>query len=79
MNKTGRRDSIVGIATIYDLDDRGFGVRVPVMSGIISSPRCPDKLWVPTSLLSNGYRGLFPRSYTDQGVKLSTHLQLVPS
>jgi hypothetical protein len=27
---TGSRDSVVGIATRYGLDDRGVGVRVPV-------------------------------------------------
>jgi hypothetical protein len=26
----------------------------------ISSPPCPNRLWVPPSLLSNGYEGLFP-------------------
>jgi hypothetical protein len=48
------RDSVVGIATGYGLDDRGVGVRVLVGSRIFSSPRRPD-------LLSNGYRGLFHR------------------
>jgi hypothetical protein len=38
------RDSEVGIATSYGLDDRGVGVRVPVGSGIFSSPNCPDRL-----------------------------------
>jgi hypothetical protein len=29
-------------------------------------------------LLSNEYRGFFPRGYSGRGVKLTTHLQLVP-
>jgi hypothetical protein len=55
------RDSVVGIATGYGLDDRGVGVRVPVGSRIFSSPRRSDRLWGPPSILSNGYRGLLPR------------------
>jgi hypothetical protein len=51
------RDSVVGIATGYGLDDRGVGVRVSVGSRIFSSPRRPDRLWGPPNLLSNGYRG----------------------
>jgi hypothetical protein len=51
------RDSVVGIATGYGLDDRGVGVRFPVESRIFSSPRRPDRLWGPPNLLSNGYRG----------------------
>jgi hypothetical protein len=35
------RDSAVSIASGYGLDDRGIGVRVPVMSRIFSSPRSP--------------------------------------
>jgi hypothetical protein len=55
------RDSAVGIAAGYGLDDRGVGVRVPVGSRIFSSPRRPDWRWDPPKLLSNGYRWFFPR------------------
>jgi hypothetical protein len=50
---------IVGIETSYGLDDRGFGVRVTVGSGIFSTQRRPNRLWSTPNLLSNGYRGLF--------------------
>jgi hypothetical protein len=39
------RDSVVGIATGYGLDDRGVEVRVPVGVRIFSSPCRPDWLW----------------------------------
>jgi hypothetical protein len=52
------RDSAVGIATGYGLDDWEVGVRVPVR--IITSPYRPDRLWGPPNLLYNGYRELFP-------------------
>jgi hypothetical protein len=55
------RDSVVGIATSYGLDDLGVGVRVPVGSRIFSSADPPDRLLGPTNVLCNRYRGLFPR------------------
>jgi hypothetical protein len=72
------RNSAVGIATGYGLDDRGVVVRVPAGSRIFSSPRRPVRLWGSPSLLSNGYWGLFPRGESGRGVTLTTHLQLAP-
>jgi hypothetical protein len=52
------RDSSVGIATGYGLDDRssipGEGWK------FFSSTLCPDRLWGPPILLSNGCWGFFP-------------------
>jgi hypothetical protein len=51
------RDSAVGIATGYWMDDRGIGVRVPVGSSIFNSLCRSDRLWGPPNLLSNAYPG----------------------
>jgi hypothetical protein len=40
----GSRDSAVSIATVYGLDNREVGVRVPVGSRIFSSLSRPDLL-----------------------------------
>jgi hypothetical protein len=53
---TESRDSAVGIAADYGLDDQGVGVRVPVRPRIFISPCCPDWLWDQPSLLSNGHQ-----------------------
>jgi hypothetical protein len=52
--------STVGIATGYGLDGQGIGFRVPVEARIFISPCRPDRFWGPPSLLSNGYRAIFP-------------------
>jgi hypothetical protein len=43
-----------------------------------STPQRPDRLRGPASLLSNESRRIFPRDYSDWGVKLTTRLHLVP-
>jgi hypothetical protein len=48
------RESVVGIATIYGLDDRGVGVRVLVGSRIFSSQNRPDRFWGLPNLVSSG-------------------------
>jgi hypothetical protein len=56
-----------GIATGYELDHQGVGVRVPVGSRMFCSPRRPDQLWGPPSLLSNGDRRALSPGVKRQG------------
>jgi len=46
--------------------------------GFLSSPKHPDWLRDPSSLLDNWYHGLFHRGYSNQGMKLTTHFSLIP-
>jgi hypothetical protein len=59
------RDIVVGIATGYGFDDRGFGVRVPVGSRIFSSSSSSDRPWSPPNLLFHWYGG--PATYVYAG------------
>jgi hypothetical protein len=73
------RDSPVGIALGYGLDDRCPRVRFPTGSWeFFSSPPRQKRLWGPPSLLCNGYQGLFPWGLSGRGAKLTTHPHLVP-
>jgi len=60
------------IALGYELDDRrGGGGSSPAWDWeFVSTPPRPGWFWGPAILVSNGYQG--------RGVKLTTHLHLVP-
>jgi hypothetical protein len=49
-------NSSFSIVTGYGLDVRGS---FPNRAGFFSSPQCPDWLWGPPSLPSNGHQGSF--------------------
>jgi hypothetical protein len=67
------QDSSVCTATGYGLDGRGA---VPGRGKtFFSTPQPLNQLWGPPSLLSNGYRGVWP---FPQGMKLITHFHLAP-
>jgi hypothetical protein len=54
---SGCRDSAVGISDWLRAGRQRVGVQVAMGLRIFSSPRRPDRLLGPASLLSNGYRG----------------------
>jgi hypothetical protein len=56
-----RQVSSGGIVSDYGLNDRAIGVRFPAEAKDFSSILCPDRLWGPHILLSNGHRGSYPR------------------
>jgi hypothetical protein len=68
----GRRDSVVGIATRYGLEDPGIESRWVEISALIQTGSGP-----PPSFLYNGYR-VFPGGKGGRGVMLTTHTLLVP-
>jgi hypothetical protein len=59
-------DSSVGIALGYGSISGGGWE-------FFFSPPHPERIWGPTSFLSNGYQGFFPWGYSGRGVKLTTH------
>jgi hypothetical protein len=68
--------SSISILTGYELESRGS---IPSRNKIHSfTSQRPDRLWGPSSLLTNGYRGFFPMGKKGRGVNLTTHLHLLP-
>jgi hypothetical protein len=66
----------VGNRSPTDAAARFLNFLVIINSGF-SSPKRPDGFFGPPNLLLNEYGGSFPRQ-SDRGVKLTTHLHLVP-
>jgi hypothetical protein len=67
--------SLVDIVTVYELDSWSS---IPNEGkSFFSASQCPDRLWDPLSLLSNGYQSLFPWKGSSWDVKLTTHFHLV--
>ena len=67
-------DSLVTVVTLWVRQTRGW---LPTEARFPSSPKCPHPLWGPHNLLLNGYWGPFPRILCDQGMKLTTHPNLL--
>jgi hypothetical protein len=73
------RDSSVGIALGYGLDDRGSRVRFPAGAGNFSlHHRVQNGTGAHPASYPMGTRGSFPGGKSSRGVKLTTHLHLVP-
>jgi hypothetical protein len=68
---------MAGIALGYGLDDRG--VRVPVRAGNFSlHHRVQNCSWTHPASYPMGTTDSFPKAILAEGVKLTTHLHLVP-
>jgi hypothetical protein len=64
------RDSSVGLVTGYGIDGLGS---IPSRAILFFSPQRPDRLWGPSSLLSNTCRSPFPQTQSFRYLKLATH------
>jgi hypothetical protein len=54
----------------------GAEVRVSVGERLFFFPRRPEGLRGPFTILSNGYRGYFPRKQNGRGLELTSRLEL---
>jgi hypothetical protein len=57
IRQKGEPGSSVSIVSGYELDDRA--IEAAEAKGFFLYPLCPDRLWGPSSLLYNEYRGSF--------------------
>jgi hypothetical protein len=78
MPYTRSRDSSVGIATGYGLEDGGVGVRVPVVQEFLLLRAVQTGSGDHPTSYTMGTGGSFLGGKSGRGVKLTAHLQLVP-